>query len=147
MRNKFKWILEAISESNLSNLWPFRRRIVGLLLVALLSYGCTTTGYNINIMPKYDSESNLDEYNYITELLTEYLFISGIAAQLGDIVTKEGHKKMVPSIDKYIYWYSVANIHWFHGDYKNMKIAIDNAQVGLNEVKTILLEIANNNPI
>lgn len=136
-----------ISEQSLQHLWPFSRKIwLFILFLGVFLASCAT--YNLDTMPKYDFKEANERYVSISETKDYYQNLGKALGQillLGAEPTEEERVSINKTVDKYIYWSAVANIHLFNGNYDKMDEAVKKTQDSLDELKTILVKIIQKN--
>ena len=122
----------------------FQKAIAGILLLFTIS---CSTGYDLSKIPQYNIKEADAKYKGIHEAEIAYLALSKALYQLDQLGIVINKEKLLPIIDKYIYWISVAKIQIFFGDYDKSNKSLKNAIFGLEQLEAVIIEEIKSNSL
>lgn len=118
-----------------------------LVAVWLVLVGCGAIPYKYDLdapMPQYDITEAVDHYELINVLKVKYSQLNQVLMALNQQGVKLSDAQInavYGSIDKYLYWSSVATIQLFYKEYDKSDESSIKSNDGLEELKKKLVEI------
>lgn len=116
-------------------------KLMIFILAVLVMAGCSVSGRDLSLMPKYDYEKATSQWEMIDKLdhrndqLKMEVMMSAMA---GGQPSEEQIESMKKSYDEFLYWRSVAAVEIFHSDPEKAEIAVHRANLALEDIEKIV---------
>lgn len=115
------------------------RTILILLLLCFPVYS-----YDLTQIPKYSFEETNKHYPIIADVNIGYHALNRVYFKLAEMGIKPNKKQeheILVAVDIYLYWLSIATIQLFNEEYDKMIESTEKASKGLDQFKSILVEV------
>jgi hypothetical protein len=115
------------------------------LVIFLFLTGCAQIkGYDLSVMPSYRVQETNRHYEKISEAKTIYAMLNRANAQMqkmGITIDENQENEIILTVDKYLYWISVAHIQLFYQQYDLSDKSCELSIHALEEYRLILQKI------